>query len=298
MMSWLISFTSDVLCRYKVHENGRTNYEMVTGHRFKQPTCGFGEKVHFKINTDKNDRSKMETDWSIGYYLGSNGRTLEHLIGSDQGIIKCDTFKRMEDDLAYDKACLETVKVGYREFVLKGASSKMTSTRTSDPLPRNPSGSAPVILARRTRITPNDLREHGYTVGCPGFEFIELGVGQRRGHTEDCRARIEEAMAQSELGRDKLQKTRDRLDLRTAQIGADMVIDPNAPELVEAPKESREVAVHPADDGRHAETPPEELVDAEVRTSDRRFNTPDRKPAVKRRGPEHFSIGDEQDHGF
>ena len=60
MMSWLISFTSDVLCRYKVHENGRTNYEMVTGHRFKQPTCGFGEKVHFKINTDKNDRSKME----------------------------------------------------------------------------------------------------------------------------------------------------------------------------------------------------------------------------------------------
>ena len=219
-MSWLINFTSDVLCRYKVHDNGRTNYEMVTGHRFKSTTCGFGEKVHFKINTDKNDRSKMETDWSIGYYLGSNGRTLEHLIGCDQGIIKCDTFKRMPDNVAYDKACLETIKVGYRDFVLKGASSKMTVTRTSDPLPRNPSESAPTIHARRTRITPGDLREHGYTVGCPGCESIELNLGQRRGHTEECRRRIEEAMAESELGREKLKRAKERLDFRTAQIGA------------------------------------------------------------------------------
>ena len=43
LMSWLINFASDVLCRYKVHGNGRTNYEMVTGHRFKQAVCGFGE---------------------------------------------------------------------------------------------------------------------------------------------------------------------------------------------------------------------------------------------------------------
>ena len=39
IMSWLINFTSDVLNRYKVHPNGRTNYEMTTGHRFKQLAC-------------------------------------------------------------------------------------------------------------------------------------------------------------------------------------------------------------------------------------------------------------------
>ena len=72
-MSWLINFTGDVLCRYKVHGNGRTNYEMVTGHRFKQQVCGFAEKVHFKITVDKSQRSKMETDWGIGYYLASSG---------------------------------------------------------------------------------------------------------------------------------------------------------------------------------------------------------------------------------
>ena len=56
MMSWLVSFTSDVICRCKVHPNGRTNFEMVTRHRYKQMTCGFGGKVHFKINTDTNLR--------------------------------------------------------------------------------------------------------------------------------------------------------------------------------------------------------------------------------------------------
>ena len=147
-------------------------------------------------------------------------------------------------------------------------------------------------------MTPNELKEHGFTVGCPGCEAIECNLSVRRGHTEECRLRIEKAMADSDMGREKLQRAKERLDYRTAQIGAEMVIDNDAPELVDAPRESREVAVHPADDGRLAETPSEELVDAEVRTSDRRFNTPDRKPAVKRRGPEHFSIGDEQDSKF
>ena len=145
LMSWMINFAGDVLCRYKVHSNGRTNYEMVTGHRFKQPVCGFAEKIHFKVTADKSHRSKMETDWGIGYYLGTNGRTLEYLVGTEQGIIKCDTIKRMPDDVAYDKECLEIVKTGYREFVLKGASSKVTATRVSDPLPKNPDESAPAV---------------------------------------------------------------------------------------------------------------------------------------------------------
>ena len=150
IMSWLINFSSDVLCRYKIHDNGRTNYEMVTGHRFRQPACGFAEKVHYKITTDKTHKSKMESEWGIGYYLGSNSRTLEHLIGTEHGIVKVDTFKRMADDVAYDKACIDVISVGYREYVTKGAVSKIPIVRSSDPLPRNADIAAPQIFARRT----------------------------------------------------------------------------------------------------------------------------------------------------
>ena len=92
---------------------------------------------------------------------------------------------------------------------------------------------------------------------------------------------------------------KDRLDIRTAHAGqefienevvppeaqleVDMTAAEDAPELVDAPVESREVAIHPTDDGRRAETPVE-LVDGTRHSSDRRFNTPERTPALKRRG--------------
>ena len=169
---------------------------MTTGHRCKQPTCGFGEKEHYRITPDKSRRNKMESDWGIGYYLGSSSRTIEHLIGVEEGIIKVDTFKRMPDDVAYDRACLDIVKTGYREYVCEGASSGPIQVRGSDPLPRNADEGARGILPRRARITPKDLKEHGYTVGCPGCEAVEMGLATRRGHTEECRQRIEEALVE------------------------------------------------------------------------------------------------------
>ena len=234
MMSWLVSFTSDVIRRCKVHPNGRTKFEMVTGHRYKQVTCGFGEKVHFKINTDKNHRQMSESEWSIGYYLGSNGRTTEHIIGSEHGIIECDTFKRMQDDLAYDKACSDTVKVGHRDYICEGASSTIPLVRSSDPLPSNPDKSAPSVIPRRTRITPADLKTYGFTVVCQGCESIEMGHDQRRNHSEACRQRIDTAMKESEAGQERLQRTKDRIDFRTAQAVDEMIANDTGAEVTAA----------------------------------------------------------------
>ena len=46
--SWLISWASEVLNRFKVHSNGRTSFEMTSGHRCKHKVVAFGEKVHFQ----------------------------------------------------------------------------------------------------------------------------------------------------------------------------------------------------------------------------------------------------------
>ena len=54
MMSWLISFTSEVLSNFKVHANGSTTYEMTTGHRCEHSVHCFGAKVHFKMNIRKD----------------------------------------------------------------------------------------------------------------------------------------------------------------------------------------------------------------------------------------------------
>ena len=123
---------------------------MTTGHRFERATCGFAQKVHYNAMTDKNRRNKMETDWGIGYYLGSYSRTAEHFIGTEQVIVKVDTIKRTPDDVAYDEACLKIVNVGYRDYVCEGASSGQLVVRSSDHWPRNIDPSAPLIVPRRT----------------------------------------------------------------------------------------------------------------------------------------------------
>ena len=62
LMTWLVSWAAEVICRYRVQANGRTSYENVTGHKGLQAIAVFGEKVMFKFTSDKNNRKKMESE--------------------------------------------------------------------------------------------------------------------------------------------------------------------------------------------------------------------------------------------
>ena len=133
------------------------------------------ELLRRSTNTDNSHRTKSESEWSIGYYLEGNSRTTEHIIGSEPGIIECYASNRMQDDIAYDKACLDIVKCGHREYKCEGALSTIPLVRSSDPVLMSPDKSAPTVIPRRTRITPvADLIFYCFTIGCQGCGSIEL----------------------------------------------------------------------------------------------------------------------------
>ena len=191
--SWLIGWTSEVMCKYKIHSDGRTSYELSTGHRFKMSVCGFAEKVHFKTATDKNHRNKLDTDWNVGYFLGTTERSNEYLVGTSSGITACSTIKRMTDDLAYDASCIEEVGVTYSEYICDGATTTNPRVRFASPAQPNPNPMS-VGLAfapRRMKIGQADLEKVGYIIGCPGCEWAQSQVGPRRAHSEECRTRVE-----------------------------------------------------------------------------------------------------------
>ena len=62
LMTWLVSWAAEVICRYRVQANGRTSYEHVTGHKGLQPIAIFGEKVMFKFTSDKNNLKKIQSE--------------------------------------------------------------------------------------------------------------------------------------------------------------------------------------------------------------------------------------------
>ena len=62
LMTWLVAWAAEVLCRYKIQAFGRTSYEYATGHKGLQPIAIFGERVMFRYTPDKTHRKKMESD--------------------------------------------------------------------------------------------------------------------------------------------------------------------------------------------------------------------------------------------
>ena len=296
IMSWLVNFTSEVLSKYKVHSNGRTSYEMMVGHRCKQTVCGFAETVHFKTTTDKNRKNKMDTEWDIGIYIGTNPRTTEYLVHNETGIISCSTIRRMPDDKAYDPKCVELVSKSYRDYVCEGASSTNPKVRLAVSIPSlpDPAPAAGPIIPRRMRIKPSDLIKFGYTVGCPGCEALQSGSQERRNHIEACRTRIEKELEDSEEGRERLGRAKERVDQWThdhtvAEAGVDAEETPitggalgsNDPMT---PPVAEEAAAEIVDAEVEMEVVEEsiELQDAQAQPSDKRYATPSRNPATKR----------------
>ena len=66
------------------------------------------------------------------------------------------------------------------------------------------------LTRRRLKFAKGDFETHGYTAGCPGCLFYETGIGTRAGHTEECRARMEEAIATTEAGARRVAASRSR----------------------------------------------------------------------------------------
>ena len=72
---------------------------------------------------------------------------------------------------------------------------------------------------RWARLRPTDFLNFGYTVGCPGCEQIQIQSSDKRNHNEKCRLRMKLELANTDGGKDRLGKAKDRLDTRTAKIG-------------------------------------------------------------------------------
>ena len=102
------------------------------------------------------------------------------------------------------------------EFVMKGAKTNFEDARVHRhvveghaPVPPEPGRE---YVPRRARLIPNDFEEHGYTAGCRGCEYLQTGLGGRQGHNDQCRARIEDQLEQTDEGQARLGRTKDRIE--------------------------------------------------------------------------------------
>ena len=78
------------------------------------------------------------------------------------------------------------------------------------------------------RITPAILREVGYTVGFEGCRYKQAGLADGRNHSERCRARIFEALGETDEGK-QIRERNERLNRRMEQAHVAITENSGAP---------------------------------------------------------------------
>ena len=114
----------------------------------------------------------------------------------------------------FDPTVINETKMRYRDHILEW-------TRSTPAEVKLPIKGAPVVdpeksqpVPRRAKLNPGDLARHGYTVGCSGCEQLQLKSPIFRNHIEECRRRTEEELNKTSDGQDRLNRAKDRLDIR------------------------------------------------------------------------------------
>ena len=86
LYSWLVVYCADIMNKFLVGKDGLTAYERITAHKCKHFIIGFGEVVDYKLEYDKGDRHKADSDVHQGIFLGYAWRSTEYRIGTPNGI--------------------------------------------------------------------------------------------------------------------------------------------------------------------------------------------------------------------
>ena len=224
--TWLTTWTSEVMNKFQIQESGRTTYELMTGHRCKHLVIGFGEKVWFRLA--RGDKHDFDTDWDEGYFLGVITHTTDLLIGNSAGVFKCATVRRLPEAQAYDPKILDDINVTYSEYCKNGASTTKSAVvhgtsrgGVPDPDPIRPANE---FMPRRPMLKKEYFDEFGKTGGCPGCVWLQNPIGKPRMHNEECRSRIMEKIAQTDKGRDMIERASDRLNQWTADQTFDVQV--------------------------------------------------------------------------
>ena len=200
ILQWLIRWAAMLHSRYSVGKDGKTAYQRQTGRRCRMEVVPFGEVVHYR-RLDGEGKNKLESQWEEGVWLGHARGSNEALIGTDRGVVRAWAVKRRIAEEKWQAAVIRNMQ-GTPARPNPQMPGQDVPIRVSLPAeggaaaPTEPPPARNESVPRRTYLKPRDFEKHGYTEGCEGCRRVRTGGMGARPHTEQCRARMEEALKQ------------------------------------------------------------------------------------------------------
>ena len=95
---------------------------MSTQHAVKHKVIGFAKKVHFQFKVQREKRNACSNEQSgVGWFVGIVDRNTEYMIATTDGIMSCSTERRLPDNEAYNKKCIDEIDVKCTDYVKTGS---------------------------------------------------------------------------------------------------------------------------------------------------------------------------------
>ena len=242
LTAWLVEHAALLYTASVRGEDGHTAWGRARGRAFRQQLLGFGETVLYKHPSKGPGHAPQGNMGALGgegVFLGYSRAQNTFVVGTEDGrTILCRSIARRPVQQRWNAAAL----AGIRSLPAYGKSRPDSADGAQLPeapeQPTEPTPARPTPL-RRMRINKSDLDKHGYTESCSQCRHIQRYGRAQAGtqHSEQCRRRITEAIAQSDEGKARIQADEERLDRRTAEHLERADRQPREPEALPAARE-------------------------------------------------------------
>ena len=215
ILPWIVQHAAAVINRYHKGSDGATPYRRARGREFNGDMCEMGERIWY-MKPGMTGKEKLESKWEDGIWVGVTDTSGEKIIATPQGCLKVRSVKRRPEEERWDIAALQDIK-GVPWEVIPGHPDREIKCRIFIEAPpgepeRMPQGKE--STTKRVYITKKDIAKHGVTEGCEGCRAVIRG-GETRPHSEECRKRIEKAMA--EEGNERWKRADERIQERIVE---------------------------------------------------------------------------------
>ena len=213
VLMWLIEWVGGAHNRFKEGQDDKKTPRERAGWPAVNSVMEFGEVIEFLPFKPEAKMTKFEAKFTGGVWLGLDGRSDEHIIGTSYGVYRASTIKAVPEDRRWNAERVLAVNGNPWDPTPNmdaedGARVPNPGAADSDVVPKD--GEAAVPVVRRMYIRKADVDEHGITDGCAGCRALMLEKPPQN-HSPACRERIEGLIRHSESGQARLERAGDRV---------------------------------------------------------------------------------------
>ena len=93
----------------------------MTKHRCSHPALAVGERVQFKLATEKAGRHKGQSEWQSGVFGGIITCSTAFIVMNSEGLYKCTIMQKAPEDSVYDPKCVGYASYNVEQYIFAGA---------------------------------------------------------------------------------------------------------------------------------------------------------------------------------